>query len=99
MYTRCLNCESTSIIPDLRLEDAGPYPSAEHQVRVNRAPGALIFRNPLQVHLRAFVCGDCGYTALFVENPADLYAAYLDASGRAAQNSAGIETTRLSDSE
>lgn len=41
-------------------------------------PDAMIFKGGLNSSLYARVCGDCGYTELFVENPAELYDVYLE---------------------
>jgi hypothetical protein len=37
------------------------------------------FKGAVYAKLKANICGECGYTELFVENPAGLYDAYLKA--------------------
>lgn len=69
-YARCLNCQSQNIIPDLALQDAGAYPSGSHKVAIEQSGAARIFgKKGSSSLLRAFVCGDCGYTALFAQEP------------------------------
>ena len=86
MYTSCHNCGSDKIIPDLSLHDDNTgwgYSAKDHFVSVARKPAALIFQDKLSAPLRAFICGECGYTALFAEGAAQLYAAYQQSLSRA----------------
>jgi hypothetical protein len=47
-------------------------------LRVDAHPEARIFKRAQYSPLRASVCRDCGFTELFADDPASLYAAYLD---------------------
>jgi predicted nucleic-acid-binding Zn-ribbon protein len=37
--------------------------------------------SPVYAKMNANICGECGYTELFAEDPATLYDAYLKAKG------------------
>ena len=72
-YTRCLNCQSHQIFSDLALEDAGAYPSGSHKVSVKKGASARILgKKGSSSLLCAYVCADCGYAALFAEEPDQL---------------------------
>ena len=72
-YTRCIHCQSQHILPDLALQDAGAYPSGSHKVTVEQSAKARIFgKKGSSSLLRAYVCVDCGYTALFAQDPEQL---------------------------
>lgn len=47
--------------------------------RVARKPSALVFKDEEKADLHARVCGDCGYTELFVDDAESIYRAYEDA--------------------
>jgi rRNA maturation protein Nop10 len=49
---------------------------AERQARFLENPGALLFKGTHSGTLSASICGQCGYTELYVSNPAELLAAY-----------------------
>jgi predicted nucleic-acid-binding Zn-ribbon protein len=81
--TTCPKCRSQKIIPDVSIEDRGmsnvPW---NLSVRVEEKPDALLFKGRHTDILKAWVCGECGYTELYVENPQALYAAYTKALER-----------------
>ncbi len=80
MYSKCFYCGATTIIPDVDFsDDGGPYRSPNHQVVVERNPTAFFKREPVFAQTRAYICGTCGYVALFVEAPGRLYEAYREA--------------------
>jgi hypothetical protein len=43
---------------------------------IHENPEALVFKYSHHRALHARICGDCGYTELFVENPKEFYDAY-----------------------
>jgi hypothetical protein len=49
-------------------------------VIVARKPKAALFRGETRTELSARVCGDCGYTELFAENPSGLFEAYSESA-------------------
>lgn len=75
-YSKCINCGSKEIATDLALEDAGAYPSGSHQVTVDTIhtgfTARLVGKKAGKSLVRAHVCVDCGYTALFAQDPKDL---------------------------
>lgn len=75
-YSKCLNCGSREIISDLGFEDAGAYPSGSHQVTVDTVhtgfTSRLVGKKAGKSLIRAAVCADCGYTALFAQKPEEL---------------------------
>ncbi len=80
-YTKCLFCGSEKIIPNVKLADYGAAHSAgDHQLIVEQYPDAWLLKGQVSTRLVAFVCADCGYTALFAEWPRKLYDAYLEQS-------------------
>lgn len=76
-YSKCLNCQSASIIPDLSLEDAGAYPSHSHKVVsdtgvTSKLKAEVFGKKGGASKVRAYVCADCGFTALFVQDAKQL---------------------------
>ena len=66
----CPKCQSTEIIPDVRVIDHGHYNSPlDLCATVYREPDAMIFKHPVAHRFHARVCGACGYTEFYVENP------------------------------
>ena len=78
--TTCSKCHSEKIIPNVFIEDKGmsnvPWSLS---VRVDEKPDAIVFKGRHTDTLRAWLCGECGFTELYVENPQQLYAAYTKA--------------------
>jgi hypothetical protein len=73
-YTKCLNCQSDKIMPDLAVEDAGAYPSGSHRVSVDKGFSDRLLNDVIKYDkggtslIRAYVCVDCGFTALFAQS-------------------------------
>lgn len=74
----CPVCRSTRLIPNVRVRDTGQSARGDLTVEVERFPHALFLRGATQGQLSASVCGKCGYTMFFADNPAELYAAYRE---------------------
>jgi hypothetical protein len=71
----CPKCNSTKIIPKVRMVDRGEY-NAVGDLTVS-------FNNALEGVLRAWICGACGYVETYVDHPDELYDAYAkSAPGR-----------------
>ena len=82
MYTRCLLCQSTDLIPNVAVHDDGTgwgYSAREHYVTVASNPQAFLRTGEVSSQLLATICGACGYTVLFVADPKALLAAYRQA--------------------
>lgn len=74
----CPKCKSQNMMTGLDIVDqAGHY--IRLGVRVYDKPDALLFKGKHVSPLRCNVCGDCGYVENYVENPQELYSAYLEA--------------------
>ena len=75
----CPKCKSRDVMPGVRiLAQAGQFGAVKGnlEVEVYEDPGALIFKGAQTGTLTASVCGNCGYTELYVNNPAQLLAVY-----------------------
>ncbi|MBT0653063.1 hypothetical protein [Geomobilimonas luticola] len=72
----CPKCNSQKILRNVRVIDRnGDYQDKSLSVRLERKPGALLFKGAETFDLSACICGGCGYTELFVDNPAELWRA------------------------
>jgi hypothetical protein len=65
-----VNCGSTNITNALAVEDDGAYPAGNH--KVTQADGRSRMRKKPSTRLAARMCTDCGFTALFAEDPSAL---------------------------
>ena len=76
----CPKCQSVKLIPRARVRgDLGSL--QDLCVEVYERPEALIFKDVHRAELSARVCGECGYTELYVDNPQGLYSVYSAARG------------------
>ena len=67
---KCLNCDSANITDALAIEDDGAYPAGNHKVSARH--GRSRVSKKFGTRLAARVCRDCGFTALFAEDPSTL---------------------------
>jgi len=67
---------------DVRVVDRGEG-KLDLSVEVYENPDAIVFKGTTRQSLRAWVCGDCGYTELFVEDPGLLLEAHRAARRKA----------------
>ena len=75
----CPKCGSSDIIPRVDIYDKSfPGTSGIH-VRVHNVPMAILASGTILSALKAAVCGSCGHAEMYVEEPAELYEAYLEA--------------------
>lgn len=82
MYNACALCGSSDLIRNVRVHDDGTgwgYSAREHYVTIERKPQAVLFNDAVSSKLLATICGSCGYTVFFVDNPHELYSAYQQA--------------------
>jgi hypothetical protein len=90
----CLRCGADEVMPRVRVVERGDDNIRyELQAEVLRRPNALVFKRPERVNLTARVCSACGFTELYVDAPAALYRAYLQADSNPSV-SAGEELER-----
>lgn len=79
----CSKCKSSKVIPKARIVDRADYNIAtDLTIHVYENPDAMIFKGTHAETLRAWICGECGYVETYVENPQELYTAYLNAKSR-----------------
>jgi hypothetical protein len=78
MYKTCAACGSTKLIPGASVEDGwtSRYAAREHVIRIGANPKAFFSNHITESKVKAYICGTCGYTALFAEQPHELYEAY-----------------------
>ena len=75
----CSNCKSNKMIPNVHIRDYGDYMSNNQlSVEIYENPDAMIFKGAHEGALNAWICGECGYTELYVEKPQELYTVYLN---------------------
>ena len=76
----CPKCTSEKMVPNARVMDRGQnnIDAGDLTVVVYEDPDALIFKGSHSAQLSARVCGDCGYTELFAEDPQELYEVYRE---------------------
>lgn len=70
----CTKCGSTRIIPDVHTSDLAT--AGALAASVNENPAAILFKGTHTGYLKAWICGDCGYAELYVDNAKKLYEAY-----------------------
>ena len=71
----CPKCESTDVIPNLKVVDQGGAFITGLKAVVEAAPHALLFKGRTSAELRTWVCGKCGYSELYARNPGRLLTA------------------------
>ena len=77
MDKRCGKCGSAKMILGVPIKDQGQYSDGQLKAQVGFLhPEAAIFRGRTYAKLRGNICGECGYTEIFAENPELLYEAY-----------------------
>ncbi|HUQ34529.1 MAG TPA: hypothetical protein VM095_20580 [Pyrinomonadaceae bacterium] len=79
----CPKCNSSEIIPgvEVRDYDASSYRELSVAVQLPRPAGAFIHKGSESSNLRAWVCGQCGFTELYAPNFQSLLNAYKQAHG------------------
>ena len=79
----CPKCRSRKVIPRVRIIDRNANSGVEElSVEVHEYPYAMFFRGTHRGYLSASVCGECGFTELYLEDPAAFHAAYESALAR-----------------
>ena len=74
----CSKCGSSKVVPRARVIDRAHYGADGGNVRVAaaRKPQAFVFKGLEAADMHARVCGDCGAVELFIDDAAEVYAAY-----------------------
>lgn len=71
----CAKCGSGDIVKDVKLIDHGHYNGGalDLSATVYTEPNAWVLKMPISHRFQARVCGACGYTEFYVENPRRLF--------------------------
>jgi predicted nucleic-acid-binding Zn-ribbon protein len=76
----CPKCGCTVIVEGVRILDRGSRGHTEDlSLAAYRHPDAWLFKGEVLHRLWAKVCGNCGFTELYAENPTDLLRAVAEA--------------------
>ena len=71
MADTCARCGSTKVMPDVPLQDhygdTGSW-SKQGEVDVHTNPKAWFFKGTVSGKISARICGECGFTELWVSN-------------------------------
>ncbi|WP_251960513.1 hypothetical protein [Nostoc commune] len=65
----CVKCGSENIIPNVRIVTHTEEFKKDLQVEIYENPKALIFKGTHTGTLTAYICGQCGYTEMYISNP------------------------------
>ena len=85
----CPKCQSPRLMTGVRVADRGEGNwTGELALEVDERPEAFIFKGTHKYPTTATVCGDCGFTELYVRNPAGLLRLY-EAQRREARGTGG----------
>jgi predicted nucleic-acid-binding Zn-ribbon protein len=76
MNERCAKCGSHKIVPDAEIQDQGS--DGTLKAKIDKTPYAIFFKGRVQSKLIARICGQCGYTELYVKRPEAIYEAYRE---------------------
>ena len=71
---RCSKCGSDNQIPHVHIH--GGFHARSLKVEIVEKPKAWLNKDIHEGILTATVCGQCGFTELYVKNPAELVKAY-----------------------
>jgi len=75
---KCQKCSSSKIIADVQIFDQGQNSDGSLKIVIHQNPDALFFKGSHTWVLKAWICGDCGYTEMYLENPQELYSKYQE---------------------
>lgn len=87
----CLKCGSNRMVPNAMFYDEGPLKAV-----FDANPSAWFFKGRVKSELRAVICGDCGFTELYVSNPEKIYEAFQPPNERV-NASVGASDHRFTD--
>ena len=78
MEVSCAECNSEKIVPAAKVIDRAEYGAeGDLAVAIDENPEAFIFKERIRSPLSARICGSCGFTEFYTENPETIYSAYL----------------------
>jgi uncharacterized OB-fold protein len=85
MSATCVKCGSSRVIPRAKVYDQGEYSDGTLKAAFEQNPSAWFFKGRVLSNLYAVICGDCGFTELYEQNPGTLYEAFQPAADGARQ--------------
>jgi hypothetical protein len=77
MAARCSKCGSDKVVPNAKLFDQGEHSDGALKAAFEQHPSAWFFKGRVLSNLRATICGVCGFTELYAEDPLAIYERYL----------------------
>ena len=78
----CPRCGSRDIIPNYPIRDHTYGQIVELEVQATEKPDALVFKgDSCTSYIRAWMCGQCGYTELYITHPQDFFHMYMRQQG------------------
>src|SRR5687767_12383544 len=78
MDLKCAKCGSETLDPLVGIKDQGDNSDGTLRAFIGYTdPEAWVFKGPVYARLKVRICGECGFTELFAENPSEIYEAYL----------------------
>jgi ribosomal protein S27AE len=75
---KCAKCGDSQVIPRVRVVCKVEGSNQDIKLRVDAHPEAMVFKQAERAVLTASICGKCGFTEFFVDEPRSLYEAYLE---------------------
>jgi predicted nucleic-acid-binding Zn-ribbon protein len=76
LTSHCPKCHSTRLAAGVRVAERSPSNlTGLLSLEVDERPEALVFKKTHRYPLTATVCGDCGFTELYINDPAGLMSA------------------------
>ncbi len=74
---KCPKCNSADVIPQVAIPDQFELGMASDlSLKMSENPDAFLFKGTKSSTLRAYVCGSCGYSELYLDDPRVLWEAY-----------------------
>jgi hypothetical protein len=67
------------MVQQAMVADRSDSGETELRLRVDARPSAMVLKKSARSILHAYVCGSCGYVEFYVEDPKELYDAFLAA--------------------
>ena len=75
----CPSCNSEKVMPRVLVRIGAPYGGDICGIKavIYENPEAMVLKCAHESSLYARICGECGHAELFVENPTELYEAFM----------------------
>jgi ribosomal protein S27AE len=73
---KCPKCGSFKVIPSVPIADNTYGGSVPWSAYITENPKAVLFKETHLFTIRAWICGECGYTELYADEPDKIASAY-----------------------